>query len=95
MCDHIGEVFDGVISGMMAWGIYVELPDTIEGMVHVTALDGDYFQYDAEHYRMTGETTGITYSLGQKVKVKCTGADKATRTIDFKLVKAESVEDKG
>ena len=91
MCDHIGEVFDGVISGMMAWGIYVELPDTIEGMVHVTALDGDYFQYDAEHYRMTG----ITDSHGQKVKVKCTGADKATRTIDFKLVKAESVEDKG
>jgi len=71
-----------VISGITAWGIYVELPDTIEGMVHVTALDGDYFK----HYEMVGEATGKTYRLGEQVKVKCIGADKLQRIIDFKMI---------
>ena len=86
MAGHIGEIFDGVISGITAWGIYVELPDTIEGMVHVTALDGDYFKYDEEHYEMVGEATGKTYRLGEQVKVKCIGADKLQRIIDFKMI---------
>lgn len=90
MARHIGEVFSGVISSITAWGIYVELPNTIEGMVHVTALEGDYFKYDQQHYEMVGETTGIVYRLGQQVKVKCTGTDKLQRTIDFKLVDTDN-----
>lgn len=57
-----------MISGITAWGIYVELPDTIEGMVHVTALDGDYFKYDEEHYEMVGEATGKHIVLANRLR---------------------------
>lgn len=85
MSYHIGEEFEGVISGITQWGIYVELPNTIEGMVHVTSLDGDYFIYDEAHYEMVGEITKITYKLGQRLRVKCVGADTFARTIDFHI----------
>lgn len=85
MKKHIGEEFEGVISGITAWGIYVELPNTVEGMIHVTNMDGDYFSYDGEHYEMVGETTGKRYKLGQTVKIVVLSADKLQRTIDFKL----------
>ena len=52
----------------------------------MTALDGDYFKYDEEHYEMVGEATGKTYRLGEQVKVKCIGADKLQRIIDFKMI---------
>ncbi|MGN0375306.1 MAG: ribonuclease R [Butyrivibrio sp.] len=86
MSRHIGEKFEGVISGLTQWGIYVELPNTIEGMVHVSSLDGDYYIYDESHYEMVGEVTKKTYKLGQRLKVKCTGADIFARTIDFHIV---------
>lgn len=86
MSRHTGEVFEGVISGITAWGLYVELPNTVEGLVHVATLSGDYFNYDAEHYEMVGENTHKTYRLGEQVKVRCVAADKLLRTIDFKLV---------
>ncbi len=89
MSRRIGKVFDGVISGVTAWGIYVELPNTIEGMVHVTALEGDYYHYDEQNYEMVGETTHKTYKLGQRLTVMCTGADKLQRTIDFRVVENE------
>lgn len=93
MSRHIGEVFEGVISSITSWGIYVELPNTVEGMVHVTALKGDYYRYDAERCEMVGEHTHITYRLGQQVRVKCSGADKLLRTVDFKLFTGEPEED--
>lgn len=88
MSYHIGEIFEGVISGVTAWGIYVELPDTIEGMVHISNIEGDYYNFDQSRYALVGETSNVTYSLGQRVKVKCIGTDKALRNIDFKLVTA-------
>ncbi|MBQ7359639.1 MAG: ribonuclease R [Lachnospiraceae bacterium] len=89
MADHIGEVFDGVISGVTAWGIYVELPNSVEGLVHVSKIPGDYFYYREETYDMVGESTGQTYKLGQTVKVRVQDCDKAARTIDFGLVEGE------
>lgn len=82
---HIGEAFEGVISGMTSWGIYVELPNTIEGMVSVASLRDGYYVYDENHYEMVNETTNKTYKLGQKVSVVVTGTDKVLRTIDFEF----------
>lgn len=82
---YFGEEFEGVISGMTAWGIYVELPNTIEGMVSLVSLKDGYYVYDENHYEMVNETTGRTYKLGQKVKVVVTGTDRILRTIDFEM----------
>ena len=85
MQERIGEEFEGVISSITAWGMYVELPDTIEGMVHVTALEDDYYHYDESSYELVGETGGRRFKLGQTVRVVCAAADKFLRTIDFVL----------
>lgn len=89
MIKHIGETFEGVISGITTWGIYVELPNTIEGMVRVSDMDDDYYVYDEERYQMVGEHTKKTYKLGQSVKVEVISADKLLRTIDFALVEVK------
>ena len=85
MQKHIGETFEGVISGMITWGIYVELPNTVEGLVRVTSLKDDYYFYDEEKYQMVGEHTNKVYNLGEKVKVVVVTADKVLRTIDFEF----------
>lgn len=85
MSQHLWEEFDGVISGVTAWGLYVELPNTVEGLVHVTSLQGDYFEYNESAYEMVGVHTGRTYKLGEAVRVQAVAADKMTRTIDFEL----------
>ncbi|NLG03074.1 MAG: ribonuclease R [Clostridia bacterium] len=87
MQNHIGEVFEGVISGISNWGIYVELPNTIEGLIHVSKLMGDFFHYDEKNYEMIGETTHKTYKLGQKIMIQVHGTDMESRTIDFVLPK--------
>ncbi|MBE5968294.1 MAG: ribonuclease R [Lachnospiraceae bacterium] len=89
MSAFIGETFDGVISGITTWGMYVELPNTVEGMIRVSDMEDDYYFYDEEHYQMVGEHTKKTYNLGQKVKIEVTAADKLLRTIDFALVEEE------
>ena len=89
MEDHIGEVFQGVISGVTSWGMYVELPNTVEGMISLSDMKDDYYFYDDQRYRMVGEHTKKTYNLGQKVKVQVTNADKLMRTIDFILVEED------
>jgi len=86
MEDHLGEVFEGVISGITSWGIYVELPNTIEGLIHVSKLPGDYFYYQEENYEMVGEATGKSYKLGMPVKIVVDGCDRFNRTIDFGLM---------
>ncbi len=90
MMDHIGESFEGVISGITNWGIYVELPNTVEGMVRVSDMNDDYYIYDEERYQMVGEHTKKTYKLGQTVTVKVTSADKLLRTIDFAFVEVKN-----
>ena len=91
MTYHIGEEFEGVISGVTAWGIYVELPNTIEGLVHVNSLKGDYFVYNESAHEMVGEVTKKSYKLGQRLQVKCTNADITSRTIDFQI--AEDIDE--
>lgn len=90
MSERIGNIYEGVISGVTEWGFYVELPNTVEGLVHVTTLVDDYFHYDERTYELIGETTNMRYKLGQKVKVMVTGTDKLMRTIDFSVVSAEA-----
>ena len=88
MEERLGEVYEGVVSGVTAWGIYVELPNTVEGLVHVSRLPGDYYCYHEESCEMVGETTGRTYSLGQPVKVQVVSTDRVMRTIDFDIADA-------
>lgn len=89
MMEHVGETFEGVISGITTWGIYVELPNTVEGMVRVSDMKDDYYVYDEERYQMVGEHTKKTYKLGQKVTVEVLSADKLLRTIDFAILEVE------
>ncbi len=86
---HLGEEFEGVISSVTKWGIYVELPNTIEGLIHVTNMKDDHYNYIEEHYEMVGEHTGKTYKLGETVWVRVIGTDFLQRTIDFELVGKE------
>lgn len=83
MEQFVGESFDGVISGVTTWGMYVELPNTIEGMVRVADIPGDYYYFEEEKYQMVGERTNRIYKLGQPVRVTVAGVDKLLRTIDF------------
>lgn len=89
MSERIGEEYDGVISGITAWGIFVELPNTIEGMVHVSKLPGDYFYYNESTYEMIGEKSGITYRLGEPVRIRVAGTDSLTKAIDFDIIVEE------
>ncbi len=80
---HIGEEFDGVISGVTNWGLYVELPNTVEGLIHVNQLQDDYYHFDEEHYELVGERTKRVYKRGQPIRGIVAGTDKLLRTIDF------------
>lgn len=93
MSRRIGKVYEGVISGISTWGIYVELPNTIEGMVHVANMQDDHYDYHEDRYEMAGVHTGRSYKLGQTVYVRVIGADSLTRTIDFEMADEGDVED--
>lgn len=90
MEEHIGEIYDGVISGITQWGIYVELPSTVEGLIHVSSLAGDYFYYDEEAFEMVGKESGVSYKLGQRVTVQVKGVDRLARTVDFVFPEGET-----
>ena len=83
MSKRIGQVYEGVISGVTNWGFYVELANTVEGLVRVSDLYGDYYLFSEEKMELRGERSGRVYRLGQKVKVTVSGTDKLTRTVDF------------
>ncbi len=89
MESHIGEIYEGVISSVTSFGFFVELPNLIEGLVHVNSLKGDYFNYVPELLSLIGNSTKKTYRIGDKVKVKCVGASKERAMIDFEVVKEE------
>lgn len=82
MMNHIGERFDGIISSVNKFGFFVRLPNTIEGLVHVSNLAG-YFEFDADRYTLVKRGSNVKYKLGQKVRVKLKSADKIKQTIDF------------
>ena len=86
MTEHIGETFDGKISGVTGFGFFVDLPNTVEGLVKMTALNDDYYIYDEGLHRLVGQRFGKIYELGQPVKVKTVGADAAARQVDFEVI---------
>ena len=86
MSYHLGEEFEGIISGVTGWGLYVELPNTVEGLVHVNTLRDDYYVFDQESYELRGEMTKKVYKLGDKVRVRVADADKMLKTVDFELI---------
>lgn len=86
---HRGEEYDGVISGVSAYGFYVELENTVEGLVHVNSLKGDFYEYDEKSGELRSARTGTSYRLGEKVRIRVKGTDRLCRTIDFELVQEE------
>lgn len=91
MAERIGEVYEGVISGVTGWGIYVELSNTVEGMVRLADMADDHYEYESENYRVVGKHSGKEYRLGQRVQVQVANADSVTHTVDF--VFPEEMED--
>ena len=92
MQQHIGEEFTGVISGVAEWGFFVELPNTVEGLVHVTELKDDFYHFFEDTYELVGEVTNKRYKLGQQVKVIVDSTDRIMRTVDFTLANCEENE---
>jgi ribonuclease R len=92
MTDRIGEEFDGIISGVTEFGIFVELTEVyVDGLVHVTALGNDYYRFDAAHHRLMGDRTRKTYRLGDKLRVRVVRVSLDEMKIDFELVDGGSV----
>jgi ribonuclease R len=86
MLDKIGEEYDGMISSVTNFGMFVELPNTIEGLVHVSYMTDDYYRYDERHYAMIGERTGNVYRIGDEITVRVVNVNKDERSIDFEIV---------
>lgn len=86
MESHIGEIFEGVIDSVTNYGFYVELPNLIDGLVHVNSLKGDYYNYVPELLSLVGKNHKKIYRIGDKVVVRCVGANKGASTIDFEVV---------
>jgi ribonuclease R len=86
MLDKIGEEYDGIISSVTNFGMFVELPNTIEGLVHVSYMTDDYYRYDERHYAMIGERTGNVYRIGDEITVRVVNVNKDERAIDFEIV---------
>ncbi|MGX7125014.1 ribonuclease R [Enterococcus viikkiensis] len=91
MADKVGEEFDGIISSVTKFGIFIELPNTVEGMIHLNELKQDYFHFIENQLALVGERTRQTFKIGQKVRVKVTKSDPETREIDFELLEAEEI----
>ncbi len=86
MLDKIGEEYDGIISSVTNFGMFVELPNTIEGLVHVSYLTDDYYRYDERHLAMIGERTGNVFRIGDEITVRVVNVNKDERSIDFEVV---------
>jgi ribonuclease R len=86
MEDKIGEEYDGIISSVTNFGLFVELPNTIEGLVHVSHLTNDYYRYDESSYAMIGERTGSIYRIGDEIRIRVINVNKDERSIDFEIV---------
>ncbi len=87
MKEHLGEEFEGHISGLSEWGVYIELEEThIEGMAYLRDIEGDYFQFDPERYELFGHRTGRTLTMGDRVRIRVRRADLQKRQLDFEIV---------
>lgn len=90
MQDKIGEEFEGVISGVTSFGLFVKLPNTVEGLVHVSYLTDDYYHYHDRQYALIGERSGRIFRIGDHVKVRVIGVNLDERTVDFELIEAQA-----
>ena len=96
MRDHLGQEYSGTVTGVASFGLFVQLENLfVEGMVHVTELGGDYFQYDEARQELRGERTGIRYRLGDRVHILVSRVDLDARKIEFSLVKSVGAEPGG
>ena len=86
MQDRIGEEYEGMVSSVTSFGIFIELDNTVEGLIRFENLGDEYFEYDEEHKQLIGEKTGITYKIGDRVKIKVINANKETRQINFEKI---------
>ena len=89
MQKKIGEQYDGVVSGVTQFGMFVELENTVEGLIRFEDLGDEYFDYDDQRKTLRGEKSNKTYRVGDKVRIEVKSSDKTTRRIDFKLIDAE------
>ena len=90
MAQHIGEVFPGIVSGVTSHGLYVQLDNTAEGMVHVSRMTDDYYEFDAERFWLRGQKTGRSVRLGQQVRVRIVDAVASDRRIEMELAQSPS-----
>lgn len=94
MESHIGEEYEGIISSVTSFGFFVELPNLVEGLVHISNIPGDYYEYIPELLSLVGKSTKKTYRIGDKIKVLVAGASKETAQIDFEIVREKNDRDK-
>ena len=87
MMNHVHDTYEGIISGITSFGFFVMLPNSIEGLVHMSTMHDDYYIFDQMNMRLIGERKRKVFSLGDSVKISVTGANKDTRTVDFKYLK--------
>ena len=89
MEDHVGETFDAIVSSVMKFGLFVQLPNTVEGLVHISAMNDDYYEYVEKQMALVGRSHHHIFRIGQPVKVKLLRVDKDQREVDFELVNPE------
>ncbi|WP_251547393.1 ribonuclease R [Limosilactobacillus caecicola] len=89
MEDHVGETFEAVVSSVMKFGLFVELPNTVEGLIHISAMNDDYYEYIEKQMALVGRSNHHIFRIGQPVKVKLLRVDKDQREVDFELVNPE------
>jgi ribonuclease R len=90
MKQHLGDEFEGVISGVTNYGMYVEINDLlVEGMIHVRNIGDDYYEHDEKHYSLVGRRTGRTFRLGDSIAVKVIKVNVENREIDFACIEPE------
>jgi ribonuclease R len=94
MEEHIGETFEGVISSVTSFGFFVELPNTIEGLVHMNNMTNDYYNFIEDQMMLVGERTAKQYSLGDKVKVTVLDVDKMEKRVDFSVISTTKIKRK-
>jgi ribonuclease R len=91
MQDKMGQIFDGIVSGLTEWGIYVEVVENkCEGMVSIKGIGDDFYEFDEEEYRIVGRHTGRVFEIGDTVKIEVVNANLSRRQLDYKLVESES-----
>ncbi|GAY72718.1 3'-to-5' exoribonuclease RNase R [Lentilactobacillus kosonis] len=86
MNDHVGEEFDAVISSVLKFGMFIELPNTVEGLVHISRMDDDYYEYVEQFMALVGRNTRRTYKMGQPIRVKVINVDVEQSAVDFDIV---------